>query len=249
MKKAVRSVTYVYCLFRGARPPRLAGAPPGLPGAGPLRTLKLDRSHHLVVASAPLDLYGPPALRDGLGDLDWISACALAHEAVVGHFARAGAVAPMKLFTLFPDDQRAVARLARTRPRMARLLARVDGAEEWGVRIGFDEARAVAAAGGPPPPARAVPPARRVVGSAHERARAEVDRAFAELARVAADARRHSPAQNDLTRRVVLDAVFLVRKPARARFRTAVGKIAARLSHAVYPVTLNGPSPPYSFLR
>ena len=34
--------------------------------------------------------------------------------------------------------------MARLRPKIARLLAHVDGCQEWGVRIGFDEANAIA---------------------------------------------------------------------------------------------------------
>ena len=49
----------------------------------------------------------------------------------------------MKLFTLFHSDDRALQHVAQQRTRIVRLLERLAGREEWGVRMLLDEPRAV----------------------------------------------------------------------------------------------------------
>ena len=55
--------------------------------------------------------YGGEEIERRLADMDWVSDRAMAHEKVVEHFAAGGPVVPMKLFTLFAGDERAVAGL------------------------------------------------------------------------------------------------------------------------------------------
>ena len=71
-----------------------------------------------------------------------MSACAIAHERVVEHVSRLGTAVPMKLFTLFSSDARAVADLGRSRTRLRAVLRRIEGRQEWGVRVSVDEATA-----------------------------------------------------------------------------------------------------------
>src|SRR4051812_39649714 len=121
------SATYVFCLVRGAKPPTLARLPPGLPGASKPRLLRVEDGLWLVVCDAPLALYDEAEIARGLKDLDWVSRCAVAHEAVVERFARSPALVPMKLFTLFLSDARAVEDVRRRRGALARVLAHVEG--------------------------------------------------------------------------------------------------------------------------
>ena len=53
-------------------------------------------------------------------------------------FIDAPAVLPMKLFTIFTNDARALEHLRRERSRIAGLLKRVGGHHEWGVRVVLD---------------------------------------------------------------------------------------------------------------
>jgi hypothetical protein len=129
------------------------GAPAGLPGAGAPRLLPVAAGVHLVVADVPLPEYSAAGIESRLEDLGWVSDRALAHESVVEHFAAHGDVLPLKLFTLFADDNRAVAELAADPGRVERLLDRVGGAEEWGVRVRFSRERARQGAAGDDAPA------------------------------------------------------------------------------------------------
>ena len=128
------SATYLYCLVSAPKEPSLSKAPAGLPGASRPRTIDAGRGLWLVAADAPLSQYGEKPIEKGLQDLAWVSSVAVPHEAVVEHLSRAGTVVPMKLFTLFRSDARALEHVSRQRRRIDRLVARIEGREEWGLR-------------------------------------------------------------------------------------------------------------------
>src|SRR5262249_51811811 len=121
----------------------LARAPRGVPGAGAPRAIDAGGGLWLVASDAPADRYGEGAIERGLSDLAWVSGRALPHEAGGGFGGRAGTVLPMKLFTLFRSDERALQHVAGQRQRIARLLERLAGREEWGIRLLLDEPRAL----------------------------------------------------------------------------------------------------------
>ena len=261
MTDANGTATYVYCLLKlSARrsPPPLARGPRGLAGTGPVRALDLDDGLRLIVADAPLRRYGSEPIEQHLRDLGWVSSCAVAHERVIEHFARHGTVIPMKLFTLFAGDERAVDHVRRSLKRVRRVLTRVSDREEWGVRLRLDERRALrqrvataakapAAAGGTAFLLRKQRE-RQAVQNVAKDARIEADRLFTALAHRADDARRQTPAQAGTGVTVALDAAFLVPTKRAAAFRAAVKSAAATLEPRGFDVTLTGPWPPYNFV-
>jgi hypothetical protein len=133
------TATYLYCVVHTPRPPSVRGAPRGLPGTTGLRLLEAGDGFWLITADAPLDRFGTAPIERGLKDLRWVSACAMGHEGVVEHFARRATVIPMKLFTLFTSDERALAHVRRQRGRLRRLARRIGGRQEWGVRVTWSE--------------------------------------------------------------------------------------------------------------
>ena len=90
MAKAA-TATYVYCAVAAPRAPKPSRVAAGLPGAGRVRLLDLDRGLYLVVADVPLARYGEAAIQRGLSDLDWVARAAVAHEAVIESFIDATA--------------------------------------------------------------------------------------------------------------------------------------------------------------
>lgn len=259
MKKA----TYLYCLVRDPeRPPAedLAAAPPGVPGASPPRLLPVADDLWLVAADAPLPAYGEAEIAAHLEDLAWVSERALAHEAVVEHFADpAGApaapsraIVPMKLFTLFASDERAVAHVAGELPRVRQALDRVAGREEWGVRLRLDSEKATEAAlgkvAGPTSGKDFLTRKKRLRDAARKRpaeAREAAEGAYAALAGRAAEAvERPIEAAGSL----ILDAAFLVPRAERGAFEEAVAEQARELAGAHLELTLTGPWPPYHFV-
>jgi hypothetical protein len=246
---------YLYCVARSASKPSSTRVPPGLPGATRPTAVALQRSLWLITAQVPLQTYGPQALEPALRNLKWVADIAVAHEAVVEHFARhAGAtVIPMKLFTMFSSIERAVAEM---RPKIQDLQAvfkRIAGCEEWGVRI-------VRAATARRPVDRPAP----VSGAAFLAAKKEArDAAFEHVRRAAETAEEVFDELEGLTRGAwrresvpegattppILDAAFLVSVKQRARFRAAAKRLATRCAAAGAEMTLTGPWPAYSFVR
>ena len=252
------TATYVYCLLRSVDPPSLAGVPEGLPGTAAPRPLHLDGDLWLVVADAPLPEYGGAEIESRLSDLSWVSDRALAHERVVEHAASLAPVLPMKLFTLFRGDQRAIAHLREQRDEIGRILDRIAGRVEWGVRILFreDEARRKAVAAiepGERPSSGTSFLLRKKAEKESARdlaagARVEADRAYEELSARAAEARRRAPDSGEVGARLLLDAAFLVPSAEGEAFEAEVQRVAGRLAERDCEVTLTGPWPAYNFL-
>jgi hypothetical protein len=226
---------------------------------GPVRLLDAEGGLFVVVADAPLNRYGEAAINRGLADLDWVSRAAVAHEAVVESFIEEAAVLPMKLFTIFTSDDRAIAHVRSERARIAAVAKRVADHQEWGVRVVLDRARAVAAA------PKKKGPATPTTGAAYlTRKKAQRD-AVVELgshgretvlalydrleARSRLATRRMAselPAQGGP---LLLDAAFLVPRARAASFQALAARESRALARHGYGLTLSGPWPPYSFVQ
>jgi hypothetical protein len=245
---------YVYCVVQSAARPSVRRVPPGLPEATPPTPTGLGRGLWLVTGDVPLATYGPGVLDEALRDMDWVGRVALAHEAVVEHFAglKGTTVVPAKLFTMFSSLDRAV---ADTRLRRADILAamkRIAGCEEWGVRI-------VRAPDRPPQPRAPASSGtaflaakRRARDEKIESTRAAAEAALAtfdELSALARDARRRDDVPDGATAPPLLDAAFLVPAARRARFRSAARRAAAGCARSSAALTLSGPWPAYNFIQ
>lgn len=252
------TATYLYCVAHGKRAPALTRVPRGLPGTGRARAIDAGEELWIVVADAPLERYGAAPVEARLRDLDWVAACATAHEAVVEHVSKAATTIPLKLFTLFTSDERAVAHIAKLRPAIDRAVARVAGRQEWGIRVHLDEARArrvqreraTKATAGVTSGTRFLmlkKQEQQAVKEALARGRADVDATFEALAQAADDARRRQPDNVDGTR-LVLDAAFLLPPRRVTAFKRTARERATRLAQHGYTLTLSGPWPPYNFV-
>jgi len=250
------SGTYVYCLIAADRRPVLRRRFTRLPGMGPVRFLDVGRNLWLVVADAPLDRYGEETINRKISDLDWVSRAAVAHEAVVESFIDKRAVLPMKLFTIFTSDDRALDQVRGDRRRVDAMVKRVANHVEWGVRVALDLARPGAKASG----AKA---ARTGAGYLSQK-KAQRDAAveLAEHARetVAALYDRLAARSRLAKRRMVgelpaqggpllLDGAFLVQRSRATPFRALITREARRLGRLGYRVTMSGPWPPYTFVK
>jgi hypothetical protein len=258
MGTSMSDATYVYCVLRRDKAPPLARAPKGLPGMAAPRAVAAGPGLWLVVADAPLERYGEAAIEKGLRDLEWVSSCAVPHEAVIEHASRAGTVLPMKLFTLFRSDERAVQHVSSQRKRIDRLITRLEGREEWGLRIILDEAaavrRAASEAKDQAPGASGTAfllrkkkqqdAARDAIAQGQERSA----RLFDELSALADDARRRAPPPGPVGQRILLDAAFLVGRGKLRTFQSRAKKAAAAFAKEGYGLTLTGPWPPYNFV-
>jgi hypothetical protein len=253
------SGTYLYAVLDRESPPELDGTPAGLPGLGPVRALAAGPGLWLLAADAPLDLYGAAPIEEGLKDLDWVGGRAMAHEAVIEHFGGQGTIVPMKLFTLFTGDARALSHVAGLRRRLLGVLKRLAGRQEWGVRVSLDGRAAQQAArdrasastrdlqGG-----TRFLMAKKVAQSESRRlvaeARTAADGLFDRLRTQAAEARRRPPVVDADREPLLLDAAFLVPLERGAAFQRLVGAQAEKLRDRGCQVVLTGPWPAYNFI-
>jgi hypothetical protein len=255
----MRKATYVYGVIASVKPPVPTRISAGLPGMGKVRVLPVDRGLHVAVADAPLNRYGEDAINRGLADLAWLSKAAIAHEAVVESFTGATAVLPMKLFTIFTSDDRAVAHVRSQRDRIAAVVKRVANHDEWGVRVALDRALATRASASMTPgktPATGADyltrkKARRDASvELAARARETVAALYDRLAERSKQSKRRSASDLPVdSGPLLLDAAFLVPRTRSAAFRALVQREARTLKAHGYDVTLTGPWPPYTFVQ
>lgn len=253
------SGTYAYCVIAATRRPVVRQPANPLPGVGAVRLLDVDRGLWLAVADAPLSRYGEEALNARLSDLDWVSRAAVAHEAVVESFLDERAILPMKLFTIFTSDDRAVEQVRGDKRRVAAVVKRVANHLEWGVRVTHVQTAAR-------PVARRTPGTAKPVSGASYLSRKKAQRdAAAELAGRAQETvaalydrlanrsrlgRRRSASELPIDGGpLLLDAAFLVPRTRSTGFRALVTREAQRLDRQGYHVALTGPWPPYTFVK
>jgi Gas vesicle synthesis protein GvpL/GvpF len=247
----------VYCVIAASRPPRLSRVPPGLPGLGPVRLLAVKEDLFAAVADAPPDRFGEAAIRRWLGDLDQVSRAAIAHDTVVASFASETAVLPMRLFTLFASDARALEHVRSQHGQIATLVKRVAHHQEWGVRVVRPRARAAAPTKVPAgvrsgaaylahkkaeheaPLERGADPSGEMLGGLYDRL----------AARAGLAKRRPTDEPRVPGARLLLDAAFLVPRAQTASFEALASRESRRFARHGYRLMLSGPWPPYSFMQ
>lgn len=260
--------TYVYCLIAAPRAPKVSPRLRRPVGLGPVRLVPTAPNEWLAVSDAPVSEYNEAAINSRLGDLDAIARAAVAHEGVVESFIAAPAVLPMKLFTIFTNDDRAVEHVTRDRRRIDGLLRRVRNHHEWGVRVTLDRRAAVDrfAKARVRPASRAKAALRgEASGLAYlvakkarrdsatelaQRARNTVAAVYEQLSRGATLARRRTAAELPADGgALLLDAAFLVQRSKASRFRAQAAREARGIEPDGYRLTVTGPWPPYTFIQ
>jgi len=254
--------TYIYCIVSSRRPLQTTHAQGGLPGAGPIRSLEIHPGRYLVVSDAPLAEFGEAPLAAKLSDLEWVSRAAVAHEAVNESFMSADAVVPMKLFTLFTSDDRALQQIRSGWKRVEGVIKRLNNSDEWGVRLVFDPSTSLRASSSTPredqtsaaKSGRDYLVAKRQVHRASTKRSTDMRKVAGEVLKslrpMSRDVKKRAvTAPQESRSRLLLDAAFLVPRARAARFRKSVESRAKQIAPAGYALQLSGPWPPYSFVE
>ncbi|MFB7137996.1 GvpL/GvpF family gas vesicle protein [Streptomyces sp. NPDC056237] len=213
----------------------------------------------MVVAVSPVPErdFLEAALRVHLEDLEWLESVARSHHHVIEALAARTTVLPLRLTTVYLDDERVRVMLRSRHEALDRRLTDLAAQVEWGIKLYVETA---AASESPADaelvsdlsPGRAYLKQHRAQRHAREEAYQDAERA---PERVQAAARAHAvdrvqprPQQGELARRpgenVVNDA-YLVPLHRAEGFRAAVMRAAEGL-HCVR-IEITGPWPPYSF--
>ncbi|MER7831792.1 GvpL/GvpF family gas vesicle protein [Streptomyces sp. NPDC095602] len=240
----------------------VAGGPARLVGAGRVAA---------VVSSVPAADFAEEALKARLEDLEWLEAVARAHHGVVEALAAHTTVLPLRLATVYLDDDRVREALIRGEPDFAALLDRLSGCVEWGVKV-YAERPGSGAAGGGAPGAESAPGGAGEVpdpGRAYLRRRRQQHQARESTWAAAADAvrrieagaeavavrhARHRPQQGRLAEagaggaapgENVANDAYLVPREDSAEFRERVLRAVEGVPGVRVEIT--GPWAPYSF--
>lgn len=88
-----------------------------------------------VVSAVDLAEYGEDGLRRNLERIDWLETAARGHDAVVEAAAAVAPTAPLRLATIFRSDEAVRERLTVQYDAISAVLDRVEGHEEWSVKV------------------------------------------------------------------------------------------------------------------
>lgn len=275
------TLTYVYAVTRptdrlqqalaglrgiGRAPARLlspttgattGGAPGTETGTGPAELA-------FVASDVPAGDFNETALKDHFEDLHWLEDVARTHHDVVQAVAAHAPVLPLRMATVYQDDQRAGQALTDRRHTLARRLEELDAHTEYGVKISLHPAPAGSESPAPAPapgsgsgsqanvgPGKAYLQARRAQHHAREAVHLQAQRAAEAIGAIAARYTtrhvRHAPQRGALTgpQENVLNDAYLIRDDQADRFQAEIAEAARRFPDLRIEVT--GPWAPYSF--
>lgn len=249
------TAVWLYAVTRGPVPDGLTE----LTGIGgtPVRAVTAS-GLTAVVSSVCLDEVGEQPLRQHLEDLDWLTATATAHDAVVSAVTRSAVAVPVRLATVYVTDDRVRDVLSEHRDAFESTVELLSGRTEWGVK-------AYAACASTAAPRDDATSGRGGAGTAYllrrraqlraretaERLAADyADRVHAELGELAVATRQHPPQHSRLTgtrASMLLNAAYLVDDDSTEEFAAAVATLDNDCGYL--HLQLTGPWPPYSFSR
>ncbi|MFC5213116.1 GvpL/GvpF family gas vesicle protein [Streptomyces coerulescens] len=250
------ALRYVYAVcrpFRSALQAQLTG----VAGAPPKQL-----THHglvAVVSSVPEADFAEAPLHAHLEDLDWLTVTARAHQQVIDALTAVTTPLPLRLGTVFRDDSGVRTMMEAREEDFRRVLDRLEGRVEWGVKVFVErEPTEAAEAAAPGPPEHGAGSGRdylrrrRMQTRAHEdvwqRATEFAGRLHETLSTFAEDARLHAPqsaALSGASGQNVLNAAYLVPRADSEEFVELVDR--EKDDAPGIRVELTGPWAAYSF--
>jgi hypothetical protein len=181
-----------------------------------------------VVGSVDAGTFGEQARAGLMSGLPSIERLGRAHHQVIACVAAGGPVLPLRLATIYPDDQTVRSLLGRSSAEFAVILDSLRGTEEWGVKVYAGAVKPVPAA---------------------EDAEACAEMIDRTLAGIAIASRHFTAAQEpgfgDSRKCLVLNAAYLVLSDRAGEFTTVARALTK--GYQGMGTGLTGPWPPYSF--
>jgi len=213
----------------------------------------------VLVSEVPSEDFAAEPLRTNLNDLEWLERVAREHEAVLDELVAQTTVVPLRLCTIFADRDGARHMLEREHAPLAEALARLEGRQEWGVKLLVDGDRLAAAAAPVSEPARGEGGAAYLARRRDERQAREAARsAAAELVDVvdgalgahAVAAVRLRPQNRELSGHsgdMLLNAAYLLDADQVDELRATAAELQDRYAERGAQLVVTGPWPPYNF--
>jgi Gas vesicle synthesis protein GvpL/GvpF len=251
---------WAYCITRASEPPQIEGV-----HSSPVERIESD-GLTVLVSRVPLAEFGEDALRRNLNDLDWLERVARDHETVLEKALAGGTIVPLRICTIFTDDEGAARMLSERRSALDTALDVLDGREEWGLKLTVDRAALDAAARDRAPDDPDDQLVGRSAGGAYmvrrrqeRQLREAADRlagglaedVHARLQDWAADAVVNPPQNPELSGHegdMLLNAAYLVEAAKVERLHELVDELRERHRELGARIELTGPWPPYNFV-
>lgn len=127
------NILYVYAIARQPAMPRAEG----VGGSMAFGTLTVGRLT-AVFSEVPREEFDQSAIDRRSGDLEWLGAIGYRHQDVVADLMRQTSIVPLRAFTLFSSGQALESYLKETAATLEKVLSRLDGKQEWTLRVEFD---------------------------------------------------------------------------------------------------------------
>ncbi|MFC8359088.1 GvpL/GvpF family gas vesicle protein [Streptomyces griseorubiginosus] len=244
---------YVYAVcrpFGAALQSQLTGL-----GGDPPRLL----THHgliAVVSHVPERDFAEAPLRAHLEDLEWLTATARTHQLVIDALTAVTTPLPLRLGTVFRDDSGVRTMMEAREEDFHRILDRVQGRVEWGVKVYAESEKHEREQDKPAQPASGRDYLRlrrqqtRATEDSRQKAESFATRMHDMLSAHAEDSRLHAPQNAALSGapgRNVLNAAYLVPRTASEEFVELVDRM--KDDTPGMRVELTGPWAAYSFTQ
>ncbi len=252
-------ILYVYAIARAGHPP--PERVEAIDGSDLVREVPCGDLAAFVTPVDPVD-YSQPVIDARSKDVEWLGAIGYRHQSVMAALMRGGAIIPLRAFTLFANDESLCRHVSGERERFSKILARLDGKQEWTLRVEFDPEEWSEAL------VRRVGPLREL---SEEMSRASAGKAFLLGKKLDEEKKRASREAEETVvgeiERAVLDALacdtvaesrqqrsgafpqinVLLERDEEARLEELRRELDARYGEDGISVALTGPWPPYSF--
>ena len=111
----------------------VSGIDPGYP----LNALPYG-SIQAIVSKVSLREFGQDALKANLGDIGWLAAKVYAHQTILERAAVGRTIVPMRFCTIYRSESRVMETLAEYYDDFEDNLARLEGKQEWGIKVYVD---------------------------------------------------------------------------------------------------------------
>ena len=259
---------WAYCIVADPN-----AAPLGAPGVEREREVELVQEGELValVSAVPLSEYSDDRLREHLNDIEWVERVARAHERVLDQTLERATILPLRLCTLY-RDQEGVRRMLREQQRLLLdELSELEGRREWGAKVFVDQdrlaatlvemAKAKALEGEAAEADRgrsagaaymaALGRARQASERLQEFGDSVVEEIHAQLEAVADKARANPLQRPELHGRnehMLLNGAYLVSRDHEQELAQVADSLRERWSASGFQLELTGPWPPYNFV-
>ena len=130
------NVLYVYAVTRDAVTPEADG----VDGTRRFGTATID-GISAVYTPVSGEAFSQEAIDARAGDLEWLGAIGYRHQDVVSDLMKRTAIVPLRAFTLFSSEEALRTYLHEQAEMLAKVLERLDGKQEWTLRVEFEPSR------------------------------------------------------------------------------------------------------------